>query len=316
MSDAAPAPPSFWRAIGLTLEASVRNARTCLALVSVYALLNGVSNAIGRTLSVGIDPLRATGTELVALSAAFVAGIGTYLVIYTFVYPPTLGALSLVGSAAESGDELATHGIVRRVFDRALEVIGVFVLTILILAMAPIVIALVALLAGVVAGPEGGIAAMLFMAILLAGPALYVFVRLSLAVPAVVQEGLAPVQALRRSWDLVGGSWWWVFGVMVVLGIIGGIVGNVLATIISLGSTGVFTVGRQGPSNYVLAALGTAVSTAISGTVFSVGTGVIYAARAQGLPPAELALPEPVGTSEVLPEPPGGSGVSPESIDE
>src|SRR5688572_15047537 len=154
MTDAAPAPPSFWRAVGLTFEATVRNARTCLALVSAYAVLNGISNAIGRTLSVGIDPLRATGTELVALSAAFVAGIGTYLVSYTFVYPPTLGALSLVGAAAETGDELATHGIVRRVFDRALEVIGTFVLTILILAAAPIAVAVVALLAGLIAGPE------------------------------------------------------------------------------------------------------------------------------------------------------------------
>jgi hypothetical protein len=292
MTDAAPAPPSLWRAIGLTLEATMRNARTCLVLVSVWAILNGVSNAIGRTLSVGIDPLRATGTELIALSAAFVAGIGTYLVIYTFVYPPTLGALSLVGAAAETGDELATHGIVRRVFDRAIEVIGAFVLTILVLAAAPIAVAVIALLAGLVAGPEAGIAAMLFMILLLLGPTVYVFVRLSLAVPVVVQEGLGPVQALRRSWDLVGGSWWWVFGVMVVVGIIGGIVGNVAATIISLGNTGIFTVGRQGPPNYVLAALGTAVSTAISGTVFSVGTGVVYAARAQGLPPAELALPE------------------------
>jgi hypothetical protein len=292
MTDAAAAPPSFWRAVGLTFEATVRNARTCLALVSAYAVLNGISNAIGRTLSVGIDPLRATGTELVALSAAFVAGIGTYLVIYTFVYPPTLGALSLVGAAAETGDELATHGIVRRVFDRALEVIGAFVLTILILAAAPIAVAVVALLAGLIAGPEGGIAAMLFMIILLAPPTVYVFVRLSLAVPVVVQEGLSPVQALRRSWNLVGGSWWWVFGVMVIAGIVGGVIGNVASTIISLGNTGVFTVGREGPSNYALAALGTAISTAVSGSIFGVATGIVYAARAQSLPPAELPLPE------------------------
>lgn len=293
MTDAAPAPPSFWRAIGLTFETTVRNTRTCLVLVSLYAILNGVSEAIGRTLSVGIDPLRATGTELIALSAAFVAGVGTYFVIYTFVYPPTLGALSVVGAAAEAGDELATNRIVRRVFDRTIEVIGAFVLTLLILAIAPIAVAIVALLAGFVASAEGGIAAMLFMILLLAGPTLYVFVRLSLAVPVVVQEGLSPMQALKRSWDLVGGSWWWVFGVMVVVALVGGVVGNVASTILSLGHTGVFTAGREAPSNVVLAAFGTAVGTAISGSLFGIGTGVVYGARAQSRPPAELPLPEP-----------------------
>ena len=317
MTDAEPAPPSFGRTIRLTFEATVHNARTCLALVSVYAVLNGASNAIGRTLSFDTDPLRATRAELIALMAAFVAGIATYFLIYAFVYPPTVGALSLVGSAAETGDELATRGIVRRVFDRALEVIGAFVLTILILAIAPITIAVVALLAGVVAGPEGGIAAMLFVALLLAGPVIYVFIRLSLAVPAVVQEGLAPVQALRRSWDLVGGAWWWVFGVMVVLAIVGGMIGNVAATIISLGHTGVFTAGREGPSNYALAALGTAVSTAISGSLFGVGTGVVYAARAQRLPAAELPLPESPEPDEAEPaEPSSATGAGPEASDE
>lgn len=303
MTDAPPAPPpSFWRAIGLTFETTARNARTCLVLVSVYAVLNGVSNAIGRTLSVEIDPLRATGTELIALSAAFVAGVGTLLVIYTFVYPPTLGALSIVGAAAETGDELVTDGIVRRVFDRALEVIGAFVLTFLILAIAPIAVAVVALLAGLVASAEGGIAAMIFMVLLLAGPAVYVFVRLSLAVPVVVQEGLSPVQALKRSWDLVGGGWWWVFGVMVVLGIVGGVLGNVASTILSLGHTGVFTTGREAPSNALLAAFGTAVGTAISGALFGVGTGVVYAARAQSRPAAELPLPEPATPETDVPE--------------
>lgn len=294
----------------MTFEATVRNARTCLALVSVYAVLSGLSSPISRALSLDIDPLRA---QVVVLSAAFVAGLGTLIIVHMFVFPPTVGALSLIGAAAETGDELATQGIVRRVLERAIEAVGSFVLTMLILAIAPISVAIVALLAGLVAGPEGGIAAMLFMTLLLAGPVLYVFVRLSLAVPAVVQEGLPPVDALRRSWDLVGGAWWWVFGVMAVASIVGVIVGNAASTIISLGHTGLFTMGRQVPSNVFLVALGTAVSVAISRTVFGVATGVVYAARAQSLPAVELPLPD-LTTPETAT--PGGSGVSPDKTDE
>jgi len=322
VSDAAAVPPSFWRAIGLTLEATVRNVRTCLMLVAAYAVLNGLSNAIGSTLSVEIDPLRASGSELIALSAAAIAGFATFLLVYIFVYPPTLGALSLVGSAAETGDVLETHGIIRRVFDRALEVIGTFVLTILILAVAPITIGLIAVLVGLVAGAEAGVGALLFTLIVVVVPSVYVLVRLSLAVPAVVLEGLSPIGALRRSWDLVGGNWWWVFGVMVVVGLIGGLIGNVASTVVSLGHTGIFTVGRQVSSNFALSALGTMVGTAIYGALFGVATGVIYGARAQAKPPAELALPDAPAPDAEAPEPPApdasdagvppsrGSGVS------
>lgn len=300
MSDAEPAPLSFWRAVGLTLESTVRNARTCLALVSVYAVLSGVSSAIGGALSLDIDPLRATASELFALVAAGIAGFATFLLVYTFVYPPTLGALSLVGSAGVSGDVLETHGIVRRVFDRALEVIGTFVLTVLILAIVPIAIAVVALLTGLLVGAEAGVVAMLFTLLVLVVPAVYVLVRLSLAVPAVVIEGHGPVGGLRRSWELVGGgAWWWVFGVFAVVGLFSTIAGSVVSAIFSLGNTGIIAMR---PGNFGLAALGSAVGAAVSGSFLGVGTGVVYAARAQSRPPAELPLPEPATPETPAPD--------------
>src|SRR5919109_3114104 len=99
-AEEAPAPPSFWRAVGLSFEVAARNARTCLALVSVYALLIGVSTAIGRTASFDIDPSRASLSELAALLVAALAGFGTLALVATFVYPPTLGGLAVVGESA------------------------------------------------------------------------------------------------------------------------------------------------------------------------------------------------------------------------
>lgn len=279
MEEVSPAPPSFWRAIGLTFEVAGQNARMCLVLSSVYAVLTGAATAIGRTVNLGIDPTRATLGELAAVVAAGLAGVGTLIVVGLFVLPPTLAALSLLGSAAVAGDVLVTHGIVRRVLDRALELIGTFVLTLLVLLGVSIVTGLAAVILGTIFGAEAAFAALLFMVVLLSLPSVYVVVRLSLAIPVVVHEGLGPLNALRRSWELVNGVWLWVFGVLLP-----GIVCMIL-------SFAAWTFGFGG-ENLVLRSLGSAVAAAVSASLLGVGAGVVYQARAEMNPPEELALPD------------------------
>ncbi len=46
---------------------------------------------------------------------------------------------------------------------------------------------------------------------------IYVSIRLTVALPATVAEGLGPGQALSRSWALVKDNWWRVFGITLVL---------------------------------------------------------------------------------------------------
>jgi hypothetical protein len=290
--DSEPAPPSFWRAVGLTFEVTVRNARTCLLLVSAYALLIGVSSAIGRATSFDIDPSRASLAELAALLAGALATFGALALVGTFVYPPTLAALSIVGSAAVAGDELEAGGIVRRVFDRALEVIGAFVLTVLVALVPVAIIGLAGATLALVVGAEAGLAAVVFTLLVLIVPAMYAVVRLVLAVPVVVREGLGPVNALKRSWELVGGNWWWVFGVLVVVNIAGSILASIAATIVSLGSVGFAQSSFGDEPNFFLLVLGNIVQAAVGGALFGVSIGVIYAARARVKPTAELALPD------------------------
>lgn len=45
----------------------------------------------------------------------------------------------------------------------------------------------------------------------------YVFVRLQVIVPALMVEGLGPVEAMRRSWRLVQTYWWRTFALFIVL---------------------------------------------------------------------------------------------------
>ena len=79
-------------------------------------------------------------------------------------------------------------------------------------------------------------------------PALVMFAFLvywSMAVPAIIVQGYKPVEALRRSFGLVRGSWWRVFGItvvimLVVLGL--GIVITVPFAIVS------WLVAQEGPT--------------------------------------------------------------------
>lgn len=72
------------------------------------------------------------------------------------------------------------------------------------------------------------------LAILL-GFALFVFVsiRLLLTPPVATQEAAGPLAIIRRSWDLTSGSWWRLFGFLVIFVIGAGIL--VLATIAIVG---------------------------------------------------------------------------------
>ena len=74
--------------------------------------------------------------------------------------------------------------------------------------------------AAVLIGIVGGLAALVV--------SIWVWVRLALAIPAVVLEEVSVVTALKRSWRLVQGSWWRIFGISLLAGIVVAFIGFVL----------------------------------------------------------------------------------------
>ncbi|MGD9697200.1 MAG: hypothetical protein AB7V42_16240 [Thermoleophilia bacterium] len=65
---------------------------------------------------------------------------------------------------------------------------------------------------------------------LLIAPGIYLFVRWALACQvAVAEEVPRPADALRRSWELIEGSWWRVLGIILVTTILGNLVGVIIA---------------------------------------------------------------------------------------
>jgi len=95
--------------------------------------------------------------------------------------------------------------------------------------------------------------------ILLVVPGLIFLTRFVLSVPALVVEGKRGRAALSRSWNLVVGHSWPVFGTLLVAGLIAGAVSGLLAAPFS---DSWFVRG-------LLAGIGSAVTTPFTGLVFS-----------------------------------------------
>jgi hypothetical protein len=67
-------------------------------------------------------------------------------------------------------------------------------------------------------------------------PGIYIGVRLAVSVQALVVEDRRGTEAMRRSWDLVGGHWWQVAFTLLVAGLITGVVNAVITAPFSAGA--------------------------------------------------------------------------------
>jgi hypothetical protein len=63
--------------------------------------------------------------------------------------------------------------------------------------------------------------------LLLIVPGVYLWIRWFVAPQAVVTEELEPNAGLHRSWDLVTGNWWRVFGIYLVVALIAAVAGGI-----------------------------------------------------------------------------------------
>ncbi len=74
------------------------------------------------------------------------------------------------------------------------------------------------------------------------------FILLSMffvALPACVVEGLGPFQSMGRSSALTKGHRWKIFGIWIVLGIVGGVVGGVITSVLSVGGSALSVIGQM-----------------------------------------------------------------------
>jgi hypothetical protein len=175
-----------------------------LVLITPVALL--VDGVWGRALADGIEAQPPRAAEVVSL------GLRVVLIV------PLMTALSAVvvqdlGRGAEPTLGGALRVVARR-FPAVLGAVGLYVL-----------------------GVSGGV-------VLLIVPGIWLLVLWYFAAQAAVVEDATPIAALRRSIELVRGSWWRVFGLIVGTGLLFAIGGAILTSIVgSTGSTALFVAG-------------------------------------------------------------------------
>ena len=206
-----------------------RNPAATLGLAAIVQTIYGVLSAFfawaeqnaAHKLAVSVTP-QTSSTRLGHEIGHFFLTFAPYLaadLILAFIFQAVLtgmltGALGrgLLGSNITIGDAWRIA--------RVPEVIAVSLLVPLILlgiwvpiALIVVVLAVAKITAlAVLVGVVGFIGAFL--------ATVWISVRLSLAVPAIVLEGAGPVAALKRSWQLVQGSWWRIFGITLLAGIV------------------------------------------------------------------------------------------------
>lgn len=270
-------------------------------LVATYLLLHGVTSDLN-------DSLR-HGTDLVSNSAYLARSNALDGIMFVVTFFATLlvsGLMSVVVSEGVLGRPLHIAEAWQRTRPAIWRLVGVS----LAVAGIAIGIAIVGLLPGIVvivAGPTaagvgllvvGGLAAFVVDA--------YVLVSLQLASPVVVLEKAGVATALRRSRALVRGSWWRVFGI----GLLAGIIATVVAGIIEVpfgiagGSAALFT-GNPGQAFGFTALLVTGIGGFLADTLvrpFSAGViTLLYVdrrMRSEGLDLtlAQAANPQPATT--------------------
>jgi hypothetical protein len=173
-------------------------------------------------------------TEVASMLTGGVMSFLLPLVVQTLATIVLTGILIVAVSQAVLGRRPSVGEVWGRARPRLLALVGLSLLSALIIVAVMAVTIVPGVLLLVADRSVGGglaTAAGVLVAIVLA---VLLYVRLAFAAPALLLERLGVVAALRRSWRLVAGSWWRVFGILLLGAIIAGAINGLVQLPFSL----------------------------------------------------------------------------------
>jgi MFS family permease len=263
------APPELRaRSLGEMIDAAIKivgnNAKTLIPMAAVMVLPFQIVSAIVtisaqdelKTLSEGKTPKVSNATLGAFAGSGLLGLLGTAVVT---------GALTWFIAEYYVGRKPTSSEAVRFGLRRTPAALGSYVLTFL-ASMAVAIPAVVLIVIG--ARADSAVIILVGIAALLVA-FFWIFIRLSCAVPAIVVERLGPSAALKRSFGLVKGYFWKVFGTVVVTNILIGIVAGVISAIIN-GLLSALGGGNKGFEFVWLSVAGTvaaAITTPVSAAI-------------------------------------------------
>jgi hypothetical protein len=263
----------------LGLSAAVMLVVTAVQVASSYFLLRGVES-VSTGGQVSSDFLsRSVGVDLVVAVVTVFAGL------------VLSGAITAVIGQAVLGRRMTAREAWRVTRARIRPLLGV---SLIILVGGALAVG-VAVVPGVVIAAAGarpaGIAVAILGGLLGIVAVVWVVVTLELATPAVVLEKQGVVASMRRSRALTAGSWWRIFGIVVVAAILAQVVAGIISLPFSLaaGLSSLLHPGQNHPLRFS-ALLLSGVGSLLAGTIvrpFSAGVvALLYIdrrMRAEGL---------------------------------
>jgi len=156
----------------------------------------------------------ALGVAVTSITLAFAVGTVLGLVGGFFLLPISIGAVYRAVTDVALGRPATIGSVLRETLARYLPLLGLVGLGILIFI-------------GWIIAEIIGFVLLVLPGLAVFCAAIYLAVRWTLTVAAMMAEDIGPIRGLGRSWNLVSGSWWRTFGILLIVGI--------LQTIISYG---------------------------------------------------------------------------------
>ncbi len=238
------------------------------AVVTVVSLLQaGALFLLYRNTS-GISGGEITGPESEPSAAANVAQVVT-VVIGQLAQMVLLGILVFIVSRAVLGQDVTPAQAWAAVRPHLWKLIWLSVLIMLLMGVVIGIPLLITIAVAVADAPTAAIITTAVVGELIAVPtAVWLWVRLGVAAPALVLERTGIAGAMRRSAGLVRRSWWRVFGVLLLSTVVSTILGGIIQTPFTFGAvlTGFDLDGNEAPGVwfYVLTTIGTSIAGTIT----------------------------------------------------
>ncbi|MGW0801755.1 glycerophosphoryl diester phosphodiesterase membrane domain-containing protein [Nonomuraea sp. NPDC002799] len=276
-----------------TIKLIRSNPKAVLGLSAVAALLASVPVAVGQAFlldamgGVFADPTSTPDdlTSVYGLAAQYGGALVSYAVQFVVVTMLT-GVLTRILGRAVFGGNLTAGEAWRLVKGRVPALFGVVGLM-AVLLLVPVILFVLIIVAISLNSSSNTIGWTLGLTVvfLLAYVAYYLFLRtrFAFASPVVVLEGRGPIEAMRRSWHLVSGDFWRVFGILLLTSLLVGLVAGVLSVPFTLAGTmfGMFSAGSMVTTvvSAVLIAIGGTLSAMFTYPFEAGVSGLLYADR-------------------------------------
>lgn len=213
---------------GGAIAAIRRNPGVMVGLTAVFVVITQLITFLAQIplTRISVDPDAESDDVLadLGMAAGASAGVGLISGIVTLFLT---GVLTVAVARSVMGDRTGPGQALRALGPRILPLIGLSILQFLAVLLPAVLVAGVVVVLGATAGEAGPIVAVLVaLLFLLALAAGYIALipTFTLAYPAVVLEGVGPIAALKRGYELQKPGFWRVLGILLLTYLITGIV--------------------------------------------------------------------------------------------